>query len=275
MKILVLGASGFLGGKVYHRLQENPRFQVKGTYLRICNNIGLRQLNIKNGNDVDLLFGEHRPDAVVWCLLDQKDEKALSEVGLHNVIRNIAKTTRFIYISTDAVFIEGKGNYSEDVPVKLWSSCSPLAGYVNGKIQGEEIVRGHQNHVIIRTGPLYGQDIHGKWDKRTSRLIALLSNNQAVYRSSNLLRTFTCVDDLAELILEVIENDYTGFVHAGPENIESYYSFNRKMAEKLGLNFNLLFEDLVSSEDTQLIPLDTSMNTTMCRTRFKTRFRKV
>lgn len=276
MKILILGASGFLGGKIYLKLRKQSNFKVEGTCFKSYQNNNLIKMNVNDVNNVKEIFSKYKPDVVVWCLLNMNNEKELTDIGLLNIMQNIENTTKFIYISTDG-FADGKGNYSEEIPLKYYSYSNPIAGYVNSKIDGEDIVKNHKNHIIIRTGPLYGQDIRGNWDKRIRNLMDSLYQNQKINRSSNLYKTFVCVDDLTDLINEMIEMDFNGLIHAGPEQKESYYTFNRKMARKLGLDENLIIEDMISIENAIAngIPLDTSMNTTKCRLTFKTRFRNV
>lgn len=276
MKILVLGASGFLGGKVYQRIEGNKDFEVKGTYFKSIRNRGLFKFDANNENEVKHLLYEFSPDAVIWCLMDMKNEGLLTDIGLKNMIENMSGSMRFIYISTDA-FAEGKGNYNEGTVIKHYSSTNPLSGYVNAKIDGERIAASHKNHIIIRTGPLYGQDVFGNWDKRITVLIDSLSQNQSITRTSNLYKTFVYVDDLTEFIDEAVKSNYTGLIHVGPEEKESYYTFNKKMAKHLGFDDKLIKEDIISTEyaDKNGIPLDTSMNTSRCRRIFKTKFRSV
>ncbi len=84
----------------------------------------------------------------------------------------ISKETKLIFISTDAVFSIGEGDYTEsDKPVSL-PDDAPLANYVNSKIIGEESIKDlHPNHIIIRTGPLYGMNANGHIEKRTKKVI--------------------------------------------------------------------------------------------------------
>jgi len=276
MKILILGASGFLGGKVYHKLSKNLNFKVAGTCFKSCKDNGLIKINIKDVNVTKEIFNEYKPDVVVWCLLDMNNEKELTDIGLRNIMENINDNTKFVYISTGALF-EGKGNYSEEVTLKYYYCSNPLAGYVNAKIYAEKVVKNHKKHIIIRTGPLYGQDIEGNWDKRVANLIEALSENQTIFRSSNLYKTFVHIDNLADLINEMIEMDYNGIIHVGPVQKQSYYTFNRKMARKLGLDEKLIIEDIISNgnEIANVIPLDTSMNTDKCRRIFKTKFMNI
>jgi len=154
---------------------------------------------------------------------------------------------------------------------------NPIAGYVNAKIDGENIVRKNEKNVVVRTGPLYGQDAQGNWDKRVTDLINSLSQNKSIDRWSNLYKTFVHVEDLSDLICEVIEENYKGIIHAGPETKESYYTYNKKMAIKLTLNEELINEDIIDEEYAEIngIPLDTSMNTEKCKKLFTTRFRNL
>jgi dTDP-4-dehydrorhamnose reductase len=274
MKVLVLGASGFLGGKVYRNLKD--KYEVLGTYFSSKENDELARIDINNYNDVRKVFEEFKPDIVIWCLLNMNNEKKLTEIGLSNVIKSLDYSSKLIYISTDG-FYGGNGDYREDVELKHYSVENPLSAYVNAKIDGEKAVISHKNHAIVRTGPLYGQDINNNWDKRITDLINTLSQNKKIYRSSNLYKTFVQVDDLANLIGEIVEKDYKGIIHVGPGEKESYFTFNRKIARKLNLNEELILEDIIEQEQSNLkgIPLDTSMNTEKCRRLFSTKFRSV
>lgn len=278
MNILVLGASGFLGGNVYHNLIQKQGFQVIGTYFKSsAANNNLIKIDIKDGNSVKGIIDECKPDVVIWCLMDvNNNEKELIDCGLNNVVRSIDDNTKLIYISTDA-FADGTGKYSEEAELKYFNYNNAVSEYANAKIDGEKIVKSHWNHAIVRTGPLYGQDVEGNWDKRTSTLIDSLAQKQTIHRSSNLYKTFVCVADLADLVVEIIEIDFKGIIHAGPEQKESYYSFNKKMAHNLGLDENLIIEDIIDRKKAveNSIPLDTSMDTHKCRTTFKTNFRSV
>jgi len=111
MKILILGASGFLGGKVYEKLILQNNYEVMGTCFKSKNNGKFNQLNIIDESEVRTVFNEFKPDIVVWCLLNMNSERELTDLGLNNVIKNIENHTKLIYISTDG-FVEGKGNYS-------------------------------------------------------------------------------------------------------------------------------------------------------------------
>lgn len=276
MKILILGASGYLGGKVYEKLSSKTNMEVLGTCFTSQKNRGLTTVNINDEAEAKNLFSKFNPDVVICCLLSMNNERELTDKGLQLVVKNIKTSTKLIYISTDG-FAEGQGNYLEDTALRHFSLSNPVSGYVNAKIDGENRVKTHGNSIVIRTGPLYGKDIYGNWDKRIDNLLSSLAQNQTVFRSSNLYKTFVHVDDLADLICEMTEKHYNGIIHAGPEMKESYYTFNMKIAKQLNLNEGLILAEEIDPvvAKSKGMPLDTSMNTAHCRKTFNTCFRNV
>jgi len=275
-RILVLGASGFLGSVVLAKLQEQSFEEVIGTAFNNYQGTDLMFLNVYDEESVKMLFQNHQPQIIVWCLMDMAQEDKLTAAGLKNVLENASHESHIIYISTDA-FKGGTGEYSEETVMTYWGKSHVGAVYVNGKLNGEKMVLDRGNSTVIRTGPIYGQTNVGKWDKRTSRLIEASLRNEVLVSSDNLYKTFVHVEDLADLIIEIIDQSYMGLIHAGPDEKESYYSFHIKMSRRLELDQTLISASILSRKEAleKGLTLDTSMNTQKCRTLFKTRFRSV
>jgi dTDP-4-dehydrorhamnose reductase len=275
MNIIVLGASGFLGGKVYKKLKERPEFNTFGTCFCHRENGELYPLDVVDEIQVEEFFYRIKPDIVLWSLLngDYRDEGKLTHTGLINVIKHMNKACKLIYVTTDG-FSEGRGNFSEEDAPSPVESDNPINLYIKAKIEGENIVRELNNYIIARTGPIYGEDILGRWDKRTKELIENLTMGREIVRTSNMYKTFVNVDSFAEALIEMIDIDFRGIIHVGPECRESYYTYNVKMAQKLGLDTSLIRENRISTEEALIrgICLDTSMNTSKCRKVLKTRF---
>ncbi len=263
MKVLILGASGFLGGTLYKKLKEETDFWVLGTSYKSQRNNEFIKLNAVDPIEVKTFLEHFKADVIVWCLMGKEDEKELIDKGLANILSNIDKTCKFIFMSTNSVFSEGKGEFvEEDIP--SYKSCaSDLALYSNGKIDGEKAVKVHENYIIIRPGAIYGQDINGKWDKRVSQLIEDLTAEKPVVKSTNLINTFVEVNELSEAIIKLIKTNYKGIIHLGPERKENYYDYFRKIAKKLNLDENLILSDYLGEEQARAagIILDTSINT--------------
>lgn len=278
VNIILLGASGLLGGKVYKRLKGKSEFNTYGTYLSHRENEELFQLDVIDEAQVEKLFDKVSPDVVLWSLLssDFKNESQLTHTGLVNVIKHMKKSCKLVYVTTDG-FSDGRGNYSEKDAPSYIESSSLVNLYIKAKIEAEDIVKSLDDYVIARTGPIYGMDALGRWDKRTRELIENLNQGMEVVRTSNMYKTFVNVDDFAEALVEMIEIDFKGVIHIGPENKESYYTYNTKMAQKLGLDASLIKENQLSLEEAHSrgICLDTSMNTSKCRKVLKMKFRNL
>lgn len=272
MRILVLGASGYLGENVYQQFCKIDE-DVQGTFntkLRI----GLKQLSVLEKEMVNQCIRSYDPQVLIWCIKEDGNYAVLD--GLYHVLDAITPHVRFIYVSTDG-FVGGQGNYREDTIMDYYQH-NPLAGYVNHKIDSEKyIVAKHPNHVIIRTGPIYGKNVLGNWDKRITELMDKLGRKEKIYRASNLYKTFVHIEDLTHIIMELSNHDYRGIIHAGPKTKESYYSFNQKIAQQLKLDSTYIIENKIPIDKARAdeIALDTSMDTTKCRAMFDTDFRSV
>jgi dTDP-4-dehydrorhamnose reductase len=260
MKILILGVSGFLGGKVFYRIKSETDFNVLGTCFQSNNNEDLIKLDVTIDEEVKSMMCEFRPDIILWSLLGKESEKNLIDMGLNNILKYLSPKQKLIFISTNAVFRGngGKGYYREDDQPKYANSTERLDLYANAKIYGEKLVQQHDNSIIIRPGAIYGQDINGKWDKRISELISKYEQREEIVRTKNLYNTFVKVDELAGAIIKLIEFDYRGIIHLGPEKKESYYDYYRKIAVKLNLDSNLIKSNVISEER------DLSLDTSKC-----------
>lgn len=281
MRILILGASGFLGGKVFELMKSTKNFNVLGTCNRSNDNNDLMKLDVTDDGEVKAVIDSFKPDIVLWSLIsdiaNNKSEKYLIEMGLTNVLKNLAWEQKIIFISTNAIFRGGNGYYKETDMPKYRNSNEALAEYANGKIDGEKLVKSHNNYIIVRPGAIYGQYTDGKWDKRISALINQLKSGEEVVRTSNLYNTFVNVDELARAIQELIKRDYKGIIHLGPTLKASYYNFYIKMAKSLNLNANLIKSNVLSNDDIAKNDgsLDLSLDTSKARELLGDMFRDI
>ncbi len=150
-----------------------------------------------------------------------------------------------------------------------------LAEYVNGKYTAENLILNkHPNHVILRTGPLYGNG-NQVIEKRTVQIIEKITENRSFEAWTNVYRTFVNVSDLSNAIIELTKIKFNGILHAGPIHKESYYTFYKKRLEELGWNNSLLRPIIISKEDVPYLSLDTSLNTQKSHQLLTTNFRPV
>lgn len=275
MRILILGATGYLGSTLYQMASENKNLTVFGTSRFQNEKYNIMQVDITNKQSIGSAIREIDPEVIIWSLMDFKEETHLIRIGLQNLLSEIETDTKLIFISSDAVFVEGMGGYHEFDPIGTLPKEAALANYVNGKYTGEKLILNrHPNHVILRTGPLYGS--HENYiEKRTIGIIEKVKDNQSIEAWTNVYRTFVNVDDLSDAILELCKIDFTGTLHAGPIHKESYYTFFKKRLEQLGYKDSLLCPIKISKEEFPYLSFDTSLNTQKAKQLLRTDFRIV
>ncbi|MVX63500.1 NAD-dependent epimerase/dehydratase family protein [Clostridium chromiireducens] len=258
MKVLVLGASGFLGNKIFHRMMYEQGVEVLGTCFQSSSEYNLIKVDITNEEEAKSILGNFRPDIIIWSLISRQSEKHLIEVGVNNILKYLVDDQKFVFMSSNAVFRgdNQNGYFKEEDEPKYKNSNEPLDLYANAKIDGERIVKQYKNYIIIRPGAIYGQDINGKWDKRISDLIDKLKANQEVVKTENLFNSFVKVDELANAIVELIKIDYKGIIHLGPFHKQSYYDYFIDISRMLSLNTNLIKSNKI--DKSMDLSLDTS-----------------
>lgn len=240
-QILVLGASGFLGRIVYHKLTLNNKFESIGTFYTSKAD-ELIQLNVLSEEAVKNFFLYNYPYAIIWALKDMINESALSAEGLDYIIKYMPSSCKLIYLSTN-VFNDGFGNKKETDPPAYTCKGHPADSYILSKIAGEKKVLTLNGSVVIRPGVIYGRDHKGKWDHGVENLINTLSFSKQIDLCNQRISTWVDVDFLADLIIKLIDHPFSGILHVGsPENREETgYSINKKIAEKLKLDTGNIF----------------------------------
>ncbi|MFD2370679.1 sugar nucleotide-binding protein [Brevibacillus sp. GCM10020057] len=279
-KILLLGASGYLGGQILHELQVRQEGEVTATCFSSPPQSGLLRMDVKDSPAFSAFLRELLPDVVIWSLRgnDSADAQELVEQGMPTLLAHLPEQAKLVYLSTDGVFGQKAGPHREDAEIVQLDERNPLAGYCNAKIRGEEFVReGHARHLVVRFGPIYGKNAQGRWDKRTQDLAEALTRGGVVVLTQNLYKSFVHVQDLARAVVELALGPYTGTLHVGPAQKASYYTFAVKMAEELGFDSGLVKADELSAERAgELgIPLDTSLDTGKARSFLQTTFRSL
>ena len=242
----------------------NYALKVYGTYRSSSNGFDLIQLDLMETEKVNQLCQDLKPDIIVWSLAGKKDEVLLSEIGLSNILKNTFPHVRFIYISTT---FSSDGNQKEDYLPNPVSENEYLADYVNGKIIGENLTRTKQNHVIIRTGQIFGFYVEGKPDIRMKRLLAQKNSGCNFNRTANNQISIIHVEDLAKCILELCFNDFIGTMNIASEIPLSHFSFYKLLADMMHIDDGFIIPEY---DD---YPQNTVLDVSKCMSVLKTRVR--
>lgn len=238
MKLLIIGASGYLGNTIFKKLKECSNDDIYGTCCNSSNN-ELLQVNVLNKLDIKKLIS-FKPDVIIWSIMDAEQEMLLSQIGVNEIVNNISKDVRLIYVSTTVG--RGKDQDENVIPHKRMVN-EYLHQYINGKIEGESIVRKHPNHVIVRPGSIYGYDYDGKMDSRMKGLLEISKTGKTYSRTANMYASFVNVEELANSIIELAYSDFTGIINISGEKPVSHYDFNRYLTRLMDIDNDFIKSD--------------------------------
>lgn len=263
MKICVFGANGYLGASVYKQLKQSKADEVVGTYLQEPVMVDdLYQLDVNEPESFSDFFKKENPDVVVWAVMSGPDEHQLTDKGLVHLITHLTPQTKLVYLSSDLVFSDGRGPYREEDPLSNLPDDHSYSNYANGKVKAERLIDNElTNSVVLRTGPIYGENSIGKLDERTDQLSYHLRAGKPIEFRDDLTRSFVHIDDLTRVIDEMIHHQITGIYHVGPAKKQSFYQFMKAMAKQFGHDDQLVHKGSEAEKVDTEIPKDISLVT--------------
>ncbi len=89
MRILVLGATGFLGSNLFQLASENKRLKVFGTSRFQNENCIIMQVDVTNKQSLESAIRKINPEVVIWTLMSFEEETQLIKLGLNNLLSEI------------------------------------------------------------------------------------------------------------------------------------------------------------------------------------------
>lgn len=257
-KMLIIGGSGLVGSTLAQYAMHDYDLHVTINK----NNVTLTRGRITK---IDLLedrlaiinlIKTSNPDIVVNTAAHSSVDLCETNPGLANLLhidvtRDIVTachdiSSKLIHFSTDAVF-DGKLNrkYTEE------DNPNPINHYGKTRLAAESVVLEASNHnAILRTSVIYG------WHERsrfTNWIIQSLRDKKMVDPFVDQYNTPTLVDDLVKSILKIMELNVSGLYHAVGKTCLSRYEFALRLADKFGLDRNLI-RPVTSSEKKQDAP---------------------
>lgn len=239
MKVLVIGASGQVGGAIMRFSPGN--WVAVGTYSG-KQKPGLMHLDVSSREEVFEVFEKVRPDVAILtaactnvdlCEIDKEKADAVNVNGPLNIRdASVKHGSKMVYISTDYVFDGEKGPYRED------DATNPLGYYAWTKLEGERITSLAPDHLIIRTTGVYSADLDSL--NFVMQVIKRLGAGEPMRVPSDQYGTPTLADNLAEGIISLLKHGKTGIYNvAGPDFMDRY-SFALLIAEVFGLDKELV-----------------------------------
>lgn len=239
-KIVIIGASGYLGKTIYHTVKDLDLYSVTGT----CYSKESTEFISVDVMDTEALQRviENNPDIIIWSVMNQEHEQEITTRGLKKLIELIPSDVRFIYLSTTVGI--GRDQTEKTIP-KVRDHQEYLYEYINGKIEGERLVKTLKNHVIVRPGSIYGYGYQKQLDSRMRILMEKYNKGVTYRRTDNLYSSFIHIEDLTNAIVELISSNFTGVINIAGSSAVSHYSFNRNLAGIMGINTNFIKPDYI------------------------------
>jgi dTDP-4-dehydrorhamnose reductase len=245
MKILIIGASGVLGSRLYNDAIKK-KWNVMGTYYsHECKS--LFYLDVRDRTSIEKVFSLFNPEIVVLaggitevdlCELKPKLAKDVNVKGVLNIVKKIKEYgSKLVYVSTDYIFDGENGPYKED------DKPNPINIYGRTKLEAENIIKSKlKDCLIVRTAQLYGVAERSSAQNRSFiiKIIHNMQNNKKVYAADDLYSTPTYSGLLSEMIIKLIEKDAKGIYHCAGAEFINRYDYVNKIADVFELDKALI-----------------------------------
>ena len=244
--LLITGSNGLLGATLVRHASAG--YDVVG--LSASRPAGVdrperfHQVDIQDAGAVQAVMDTVRPTAVLHtaamtnvdaCEVDPALAHAVNVLGTEHVARAArAVGAKLVALSSDYVFSGECGPYGEADPV------GPLSVYGRTKLQAEAAVReSGVDYCIARTSVLFGWYMGARANFVTWLIETLRAGKEASIVTDQ-INSPTLVDNLAEMLLALVERDAQGVFHTAGDECLSRYDFARRIAERFALPAKLI-----------------------------------
>ncbi len=229
MKILILGASGFVGSCIKSVLQKN--YSVFGTYKTANENFtgdnSMLRVDVDEPESVKRALDLSGADIVISSLRGVYQKQAEVHRRVANYLK--AKKGKLIYISSlnafDDITVRDRPHYENEQP-------KAESDYGKHKIECEDITRGilGENGIIIRIPPVYSKNC-----PRIKALYQAAKTKTPMCTCSNIYMNYTSNTQITAYITYIIDNDLRGIFHVGTSDIRDYYEFQLDLIRALDI----------------------------------------
>ena len=267
-RILVTGASGFLGSHIMHLSDPAEAIGVFHANRPPDDGYAYQQADLADNRSLDKLFASVRPDIVIhaaaqsnldWC--EQQPDLAwqINAEAPAKLAKLCAETgCKFLHVSSDMVFDGEKGEYTENEPT------NPIGLYGKAKAAAEQgVLSENPDAIIARAALIYGLPVApGRGSSFLTWVLDRLENNAPVPLYYDQFRTPVEVGELAETLLQLAQSTFKGTIHvAGQEKVDRL-TFGKYVCQATGHDEKLLKKTTLS-EDKNIArrPRDLSLRT--------------
>ncbi|MFC1936201.1 SDR family oxidoreductase [Chloroflexota bacterium] len=235
-RVLIIGASGQVGGQIYTHL-SGASDQILGTYNSRAFP-GLEQLDFRDTEATHGLIERFMPGVIYlpasltnveYCEGHPEESYQANVEGVKNVVRAANQVeAKVVYFSSEYVFDGLNGPYREEDPV------NPISVYALHKVIAEHYLSMYcDDFLIIRTTVVYGWERQGK--NFVIRLIKTLEDGGTVRVPEDQISSPTYSPNLVEAVVELVAAGKRGVYNVVGPDVISRYAFAVQVAKIFGL----------------------------------------
>ena len=249
MKVLIVGASSFIGFRLYDYINSSSMFEAQGTYFTNKLDNDFLYLDITEKNQIESVLKNYFPDVIVWiagsknlkkCESELEYSKKINYYPIKYLIETYEKLnleSHFIFLSTDYVYDGVEGGYLDtDIP-------NPNTNYgLSNLLAEKEIIKCNIEYSIIRTSA-----VMGKGGTFFDWITKELSKNKSIELLDNIYFSPTPIELLLEYIIDFIKYRKTGVFNICGKQRLTRYEFGVILKSR---NKNFI-ADLIATKSTQ------------------------
>ena len=158
---------------------------------------------------------------------------------------------KMVFISSDGVFNGKNGPFDET------HKTNPLNYYGETKVESEKIVSEINDYLIIRTA--WVNDVGPNSRSFVMQVINSLQNGNVFNAPIDQFGHPTYSTNLAEIIIELIKNNYNGIFHVTGSTYIDRFNFAKKIAKAFDLNPEMIHETTTDLNQSHTRPMKVQM----------------
>lgn len=244
MNILVTGASGLLGlNLALETSREHVVYGVAHSHSLKTEAFTVINADLLAPGAVERVLDLTRPDWVIHCAALANVDACEADLALARQLntelprllaQHVARGgARLVQISTDCVFDGSRGDYTEE------DTPNPLSVYARTKLEGEYAVLEADPSALVARVNLFGWSMSGK-RSLAEFFFNNLSAGQPVMGFTDVFFGPLLANDLAWLLLGMLEKHLSGVYHVVSSQHTSKYAFGVEIARRFGLDAGLI-----------------------------------
>ena len=221
MKIIILGANGFIGRRILNRLYPSHQVLACSLHPDILPEEGYRfeTIDMLDYTAMTTLLNDFQPEVIInasaLSVVDYCEQRPEEAYAMNvTAVKHLAEysrdhSCRLIHLSTDFVF-DGTSSiaYTEtDAP-------NPVNYYGKTKQWSEEVIgQLCTDYAIVRVEVVYGKPVPKQHGNIVHLVKNRLENGQSLRVVSDQFRSPTWVEDIAYAIEQLLSNQHQGIYH--------------------------------------------------------------